>query len=228
MLTLPRFTPWPGRWIRITDGPPALLPFLHFLIYPSFPHLHLTPVRLADPSQASNHGCSSSKVGYDVTSVTGARLDHQWTNDTVNNLTKVLVLHPVAAGIAFFAFLVTLCADRLGFICAAFIAFLAFVVSLVAMIFDFVVFGIVKHEITNNTTGSADYGSATWMTLAATIILFFAIFIVFFSCCTGMRNKKREHSNGYNNGGYVGNAGPEMGYATSRPWYSRFTNRNKY
>ena len=166
-------------------------------------------------------------VGYNIVSISGAPLEHRWTNTTLNHLTNALILHPIAMGIAFFAFLITLCADRLGFICAALIAFFAFVVSLVALIFDFVIFGIVKREINNNTTGSAEYGVAIWLTLAATIVLFFSVFIVFFSCCTGMRNKKREYSTGYNNGGYVGNAGPEMGYAPTRaPWYGRFTRRN--
>ncbi|ORX35120.1 SUR7/PalI family-domain-containing protein [Kockovaella imperatae] len=169
--------------------------------------------------------CSKSKLGYDLTRITGAGLDYRWTNETLNGSTKALILHPIAMGIAFIAFLITLVSDHVGFIFAAFITFLAFIVSLVAMIIDFAVFGIVKREVNDHTNAVAKYGVTTWLTLAATIVLFFSVFIVFFSCCTHRKNHRKEYDNSYNNAGYVGNEG--TAYGTKQPWHKRFFNRNK-
>ncbi len=98
---------------------------------------------------------------------------------------------------------------------------MAFIVSLVVMIIDFVMFGIIKREVNNETTRTANYGNAIWMVLAATVVLFFSVFIVLFSCCTARKNRRRGDNKAYETGGYVGN-GPQMGYAQPRrTWYGR-------
>jgi len=178
---------------------------------------------------ASNHECSNSALGYNVAQVSGGLTDYNWVNSSLDHITNAMILTPIACGITAFAALIALCAHRIGFICASFIAFLAFIVSLIAMIFDFVIFGIVKHEINDNTTASASFSTAIWLTLAAVIVLFFSTFIVFFECCTqGRRSNKRSYNDEpYAGNGYVGNAAPDMGYAqTRRPWYA--FGRNKY
>jgi hypothetical protein len=87
-------------------------------------------------------------------------------------------------------------------------------------------FGIVRNEVNDNSTGrSASYGNAAWMVLAATVVLFFSVFFVLFSCCTARRNRgsrsSRSREDGYGAGGYVGN-GPQMGYApTKTHWWQR-------
>lgn len=126
--------------------------------------------------------------------MTGNLTDYTYVNDSLANVTKAFILHPIACGIAFLSFLIALCSDHLGFLFAAFIALLAFIVSLVAMIIDFIVFGIVKHEINEHTSASADFAAAIWLVLAATIILFFSTFVVCFSCCTNRRRMRdREY-----------------------------------
>lgn len=141
--------------------------------------------------------CSQRQIGYDIADVTGNLTDYTYVNNSLENVTKAFILHPIACGIAFLSFLIALCSDRLGFLFAAFIALLAFIVSLVAMIIDFVVFGLVKHEINKNTSADADFAAAIWLVLAATIILFFSTFVVCFSCCTNRRRvRDREYQAG--------------------------------
>jgi hypothetical protein len=122
------------------------------------------------------------------------------------------ILADARLGIAFLSFLIALCSDHVGFLFASLIAFVAFLVSLVAMIIDFVMFGIIRHEINSNTSASASFSTAIWLTLAATVVLFFASFIVCFECF-GSRRRNRDQQ-------YVGN-----GYASSGPWWRR---NNKY
>ncbi|WRT63155.1 uncharacterized protein IL334_000058 [Kwoniella shivajii] len=188
---------------------------------------------------AGDHGCSARQLGYDIASVSGEVSDWTYVNDNLEHITKALVLHPVATGLAFIAFIIAFFADHIGFIFAALIAFLAFLVSLAAMIIDFVMFGIIKHEINDNTSATASFDKAIWLTLAATVILFFSSFIVCFETCTHRRNRNRttttsrsgENGYGYaDNNGYVGNQGPMMsqtqtGYVAPK---RHFWQRNKY
>ncbi|WWD22633.1 hypothetical protein CI109_107126 [Kwoniella shandongensis] len=178
---------------------------------------------------SNNHGCTPSQLGYDIASVsTITGWDYQ--NGHLETLTKALILHPIATGLAFLSFLIALCSDRLGFLFASLIALLAFIVSLAALVIDFVLFGIIKHEINDNTSAQASFGTAIWLTLAATIVLFFSTFVVCFSCCTNRRRSRdRELGGGYASGGYVGNQGPVMGqtYPTTTTRKQHFWNRNK-
>ncbi|KAK8844813.1 hypothetical protein IAR55_006663 [Kwoniella newhampshirensis] len=174
--------------------------------------------------RSGNGGCTPSQLGYhtaQISRITG----WNYSNTHLDTLTKALILHPIATGLAFLSFLIALCSDHLGFLFAAMIALLAFIVSLAAMVIDFVLFGIIKHEINNNTSARASFSTAIWLTLAATIILFFSTFVVCFSCCTN-RRRSRDREVGYASGGYVGN---QMGQADYAPatGRQRFWNRNR-
>ncbi|WWC57539.1 uncharacterized protein I303_100071 [Kwoniella dejecticola CBS 10117] len=177
-----------------------------------------------------NHGCSSRQLGYDIASVSGEVSSFTYVNDKLEHVTKALILHPIATGLTFISFIIALFSDRLGFIFAALIAFLAFLVSLAAMVIDFVMFGIIRHEINDNTTASASFDNAIWLTLAATIILFFSTFVVCFETCTNRRNSRnRDRETGYASGGYIGNQGPMMGQTGGYVAPKRhFWQRNRY
>ncbi|TYJ53815.1 hypothetical protein B9479_005576 [Cryptococcus floricola] len=136
--------------------------------------------------------CSDRKLGYDIADVTGTLTNFSYVNEHLETLTKALILHPIATGIAFLSFLIALASDHIGFLFAAFVAFVAFVVSLAAMIVDFVMFGVVRHQVNDNTDASASFGTAIWLTLAATVVLFFSTFIVCFSCCTNRTRSRRD------------------------------------
>ncbi|KAK4685952.1 hypothetical protein P7C73_g4180, partial [Tremellales sp. Uapishka_1] len=181
----------------------------------------------ANINSGSGGGCTGSHLGYEVTTASGAIGGYTFVNNHLETLTKALILHPIATGIAFIAFLIAAASDHIGFLFASMVAFLAFIVSLAAMVIDFVLFGIVKHEINNNTTANASFATAIWLTLAATVILFFASIIVCCGCFTGRRHK-RNSEKGYDQTGYVGNGynGAQMGGgapagAGGRRWYRR-------
>ena len=58
--------------------------------------------------------------------------------DAINAVTSALILHPIACGLSFFAFLIAACSDRLGFLCASLTALLAAIVALAAMILSLI------------------------------------------------------------------------------------------
>src|SRR6187402_1155146 len=103
--------------------------------------------------------------------------------DTSKALTRVMVLHPVACGLAFIAFLLALGAGVCGAIFAAMVSAIAWVVTVVVMACDFTLFGIIKNHVNKDGSGShAYYSVGMWTVLAAMICLFFATFIVLFTC----------------------------------------------
>ncbi len=125
-----------------------------------------------------------------------------------------------------------LCSDRLGFLFASLLAFLAFLVSLAAMIVDFVLFGLIKHEINNirANPAHATFANAIWLTLAATVILIFAGFIVCFECFGSRRRTRADRNGAYAHNGYVGNQMGDsgMGLEKRRWWRRNRSNKNAY
>jgi len=94
----------------------------------------------------------------------------------IHNLTFVLVLHPVAAGLAAIAVLFGLCGaayNRFGTILMSLAAAVATLVTLVVWIIDMVLWGIARDRIrSDGPPGStAQYGNAVWFTLAAFVAL---------------------------------------------------------
>lgn len=62
--------------------------------------------------------------------------------DSANKLTNAMILHPIACGLAFLAFLASLGAGVFGSIIAAMIAGVAWIITLVVMAIDFSLFGV--------------------------------------------------------------------------------------
>jgi hypothetical protein len=117
------------------------------------------------------------------------------STDTSKALTRVMILHPVACGLAFIAFLLALGAGFCGALLASMVAAVTWLVTLVVMVTDFVLFGIVKNHVNKDGSGShAYYSTGMWTILAAMICLFFATFIVLFTCCSSRMHKKKERS----------------------------------
>lgn len=116
-----------------------------------------------------------------------------------------MILHPIACGMAFLSFLIAAGAGVLGSVLAAVVAALTFIVALVAMACDFALFGIIKHHVNTDGTGNhAYYSVAIWTILAAVIALFFATFVVLFSCCAKSRERRNARlvsKEGYAPGG---------------------------
>ncbi|KAK1253634.1 hypothetical protein MKX07_001711 [Trichoderma sp. CBMAI-0711] len=150
---------------------------------------------------ANGHdACTHSHVGYEgtdaltqVTSLNFSKSDR----DGFRILTKVMILHPIAAGLTFLAFLLCLGTSFLGSFVASFFSFLAFVATVIAMACDFAGFEIIKHAV--NTRGPANveahWGPAVWCILAAAALTLIATILVFVTCCAGrVKNRRTRRS----------------------------------
>ena len=128
------------------------------------------------------------------------------SGDTADALTRVMILHPIACGLAFIAFLLALGSGCLGSLLASMVSAVAFLVTLIVMATDFVWAGIIKNHVNSDGTGShAYYSVGMWTILAAMIVLFFATFIVLFGCCSSRRaNRTSKVDGAYANGTTTG------------------------
>ena len=81
--------------------------------------------------------------------------------DSVDGLTHVMILHPIACAIAFLAFALSLGAGVVGSILGALVAFVAWVLTVVVMAIDFSLFGVSFCFLWSNSlsTGYADHGN---------------------------------------------------------------------
>lgn len=112
---------------------------------------------------------------------------------TSASLTRVMVLHPVVTGLAFIAFLLSLGSGIIGSLAGALVAAVSWVLTLIALACDFSLFGIVRHHVNEDGTGShAYFGSAIWLVLASFVLLFFGMIIVLFTSFSVRREKKRD------------------------------------
>jgi uncharacterized membrane protein len=121
--------------------------------------------------------------------------------DSSKALTRVMILHPIACGLAFIAFLLALGSGICGAVFASMVAAIAWLVTLVVMVTDFVLFGIIKRHVNSDGSGNhAFFTVGMWTILAAMIILFFATFIVLFTCFSSRmhRHDRTSKEAGYN------------------------------
>lgn len=146
--------------------------------------------------------CTSSQVGYQVPQVlltlgeiTGVLSSS--TESAVNAVTSALILHPIAAGLSFLAFLIAACSDRLGFLCASLMAALATLAALAAMILDLVLVAVVRSYLNRNSTVDSlvdvSYETGTWLTVAAFACLFLGVFTTCCACLTDRRRRRNKY-----------------------------------
>jgi len=116
------------------------------------------------------------------------------SSNTADGLTRTMILHPVACAVAFLAFLFSLIPGVIGSLIGSIVAAIAFILTLVAMAIDFTWCGIIRNHVNDQRNGDeeAHFDVAIWTILAATILLFFGMFIVLFTCCASRRAKRRE------------------------------------
>ncbi|KAI3535749.1 pH-response regulator [Colletotrichum abscissum] len=140
--------------------------------------------------------CSRSRIGYSPTDIIAEADATQYSNLSSNvaeGLTRVMVLHPVAAGVSFIAFILSVGAGMFGSLFAALVSGVAFIITIVALICDWVMFAVVRRNVNRDGNGSsAHYDVALWTLLAAAICLLLGTVIVFFTCCSGRLHKRRQ------------------------------------
>ncbi|KAG6873845.1 hypothetical protein C0995_010457 [Termitomyces sp. Mi166 len=143
--------------------------------------------------------CSNPSVGYnlDINSLVGNDLPVEIPQVVVKWLTYCLVLHIVALGLAAVSALFGLLAhvrEMSMTCCSTCISGFAAAVALLAFIFDIAIFFAARARI--NSVGSAELGNATWLTLAAWILLFFSgCFFTIGRCCISKRGPRRNKDN---------------------------------
>ncbi|PKS07558.1 hypothetical protein jhhlp_006162 [Lomentospora prolificans] len=152
---------------------------------------------IEDAGPDGNDQCSEAKVGYNpadvMESVDGTEVA-SYSETTTKALTRVMVLHPVAAGLCFIAFILTLGAGAFGSFVASLIAFTAFLVTAIVMICDFVLFGILKADINENddSESHAYFSIGMWCVLVSALCSLLASILVFITCCAGRFKKRRD------------------------------------
>lgn len=142
----------------------------------------------------ASDNCSKSRIGYNPASVISGVDSTEFSSAAENTskaLTNVMVLHPVATGLCFIAFILAIFAGRLGSLVASLISLLSFIVTLVALACDFAGLQIIRRRVNradNNSTAS--FGVAIWLVVVAAALTLMATVIVFFTCCSGRRRRR--------------------------------------
>ncbi|RDB16913.1 hypothetical protein Hypma_002403 [Hypsizygus marmoreus] len=152
-----------------------------------------------------NVGQGASQVRYGVFGFTGSDIsigyDFLETGSTnlntsvIHNLTKALILHPIACGLAGLAFLFGLCGaryHRVGTIFMTLLSSLAALACLVAFVLDMVLFGITRNRL-RDAGVPASYGNANWLTLGALI----ALLLGFCASACGSFGRYRKRKDNY-------------------------------
>ncbi|KXT05201.1 hypothetical protein AC578_8390 [Pseudocercospora eumusae] len=140
--------------------------------------------------------CTGRHIGYEPAQMM-ARIDGTDYDDissgTSDSFTRVMVLHPIACGTAFIAFLISIGGGVLASLLGALAAFVAWVLVVIVMATDFTLFGIIRHHVNDDDSNSkARFGDAIWLLVASFILLFAGMCIVLFTCCVSRREKKRS------------------------------------
>ncbi|KAF9479046.1 pali-domain-containing protein [Pholiota conissans] len=127
-----------------------------------------------------NIGPNGGTLKYGIFGFTGSStsVGYFFSNEHVNsgvlhNLTKTLILHPIAAGLSGFAFffgLIGAAYHRVGTVLMTLTAGLALLTTFVVWIIDMVLFGIARQRYRNDGD-IAQYGNGNWLTLAALFAL---------------------------------------------------------
>ncbi|KAF8309509.1 pali-domain-containing protein [Clavulina sp. PMI_390] len=115
---------------------------------------------------------SSKGLGYTIDSSALGLNDSLLNTSVLRNLTYILVLHPIGAGLSFLAFMFGLCGsityNRVGTILMTLISSVALLVTVVAFAIDMILFTIIRSRIRADATGNtASLGKAIWITLGA-------------------------------------------------------------
>jgi len=112
------------------------------------------------------------------------------------DLTKTLVLHPIASALSFFAFMFGVCGaftyHRTGIVFMATLSFLAALVTLVIFVIDMVLFGITRTAFRREGV-PASLGNANWLTLGA----LFALLLGFCASTLGLFGRYRKRRDGH-------------------------------
>jgi len=145
-------------------------------------------VSVAGISQdTSSEQCSKPKLGYDFDDNVKRALNVSGVNSSAISraLAAVLVLHPIACGLTFLAFLTSLFilrwrgggSSRVASIFTLVIGLIAALLTTVVFLIDVIMVAVVRNRIRDETDGdvTGTWGNGVWMTLGATVALWAAL-----------------------------------------------------
>ncbi|KZP34525.1 pali-domain-containing protein [Athelia psychrophila] len=144
-------------------------------------------------------GYTGSKVhvGYSFAPDRLGFTDSKLDTGIIHSLTFVLVLYPVAAGLAGMAVLFGLCGacyHRAGTVFMSLLSALATLVSIVVWVISMILFSVAKHHVNDDASGStAKYGNANWIALGAMV----SLLVGFCASACGVFGHYRKHREYY-------------------------------
>ena len=145
----------------------------------------------------------------DINALVGNNLPIEIPQVVVKGITTALVLHIAALIVTAVSALFGLLAhvrEMSTTSLTTWISRFAALIAMVALIFDFVLFGVAKTRI--NSVGSAQIGSAVWLTLAAFLLLCFSGYFYHFgrNCIHNRPSKNDNNDNRRRSAGSKQNA----------------------
>jgi hypothetical protein len=146
--------------------------------------------------------CSPSHLGYSPANVVSRVMNTDWpqyADESAQRMTKAMILHPIACGLNFIAFLLGVSSGIVGSFLASMVALLAFLITCAIVIIDFVLFSVVRVNIRDdrdinggNYDIDAHYSTAAWTILVAGICSLIGTVILFFTCCSSRMHRQRR------------------------------------
>lgn len=108
-----------------------------------------------------------------------------------------MILHPVACGLAFIAFLLTTGGRTIAAtLTGSLVALLTWVLVLISLAVDFTAFGVIKHKVNdqaNEALPTAEFGSALWCLVAAFVLHTLAIGLLGLGCVGALRARRDDN-----------------------------------
>ncbi|KAJ3854839.1 actin cortical patch SUR7/pH-response regulator pali [Lentinula lateritia] len=135
---------------------------------------------------------SKTQIGYDFNPAELGFDSSKLNTEIIHNLTKVLILYPIAAGLAGLGVLFGLCGaayHRAGTVLMLLATSLALIVTLVVWVIDMVLFGIARDRFRDQNI-PAEFGNANWLGLGALVAL--ALGVCASTCGVFGRYRKRR------------------------------------
>jgi len=148
--------------------------------------------------------CSKAHLGYTFNKTVGDALHISGFENLISRtLTAALVLHPVACGLTFLAFVISLAmlrrgttGSRIASTLTLATAGLAALITTIIFLIDVILVAVVRKRVNDHSNGDVtlNWGNAVWMTLGATVALWGSLAGACCGICAcGRRDRKTEH-----------------------------------
>jgi len=149
--------------------------------------------------------CSKAKLGYTFDQTIGSALHVSGFENLISRtLTAVLVLNPVACGLTFLAFIISLALIRHGYsnsprVASLFtlvVGTLAGLITTIILLIDIGLVASVRSKVKKDTSGDLqlNWGNAVWMVLGAALAIWASLIGACASVCSGRRNIRKPET----------------------------------